>query len=116
MFRKAGVVALMTALTLLQAAESAAQGPERGPQESVYDFLMKLHEFGRTNRMMNVPPQDGRLLQMLVKATGAKRIIEVGTSDGVSAIWMALGCEQTDGHIITLEIDAERAALARKHF
>ena len=66
--------------------------------------------------MMNVPPEDGRLLRLLTEAVGAKRVVEIGTSNGYSGIWFCLALHRTGGKLITHEIDEERAALARKNF
>ncbi|MHC5059668.1 MAG: O-methyltransferase [Planctomycetota bacterium] len=66
--------------------------------------------------MMNVPPEDGRLLRLLTEVAGAKRVVEIGTSNGYSGIWFALALRRTGGKLITHEIDAERAALARENF
>ena len=85
-------------------------------QEPVYRFLMELHQSGLSKGMMNVPPQDGRLLQMLIKMSGAKNVLEIGTSNGVSAIWMALGLEETGGKLTTLEIDPVKVKLALENF
>jgi len=63
----------------------------------------------------SVPRKDGELLQFLVKAVRAKRVLEIGTSHGFSAIWMGLALEETDGRLTTLEIDRTRHDLARRH-
>ena len=52
---------------------------------------------------------------MLVKATRAKNLLELGTSHGFSAIWMGLALEETGGQLTTIEIDRERYDLARRH-
>ncbi len=85
-------------------------------QDPAYRLLSELHQFGRRNSMLNVPPQDGRLLQMLVRMSGAKNVLEIGTSNGVSAIWMALGLKETGGKLTTLEIDPDKVKLARENF
>jgi len=66
--------------------------------------------------MMNVPIDDGRLLRALAETTGAKQVVEIGTSNGYSGIWIALGLKATGGKLVTHEIDAERAKLARENF
>jgi predicted O-methyltransferase YrrM len=66
--------------------------------------------------MMNVPPEDGRVLRLLTEALGAKRVIEIGTSNGYSALWFSLALRKTAGTLITHEIDPERASLARENF
>ncbi len=65
---------------------------------------------------MNVPREDGRLLRILAESIGAKRVVELGTSNGYSGIWMCLALRQTGGHLITFEIDEGRAAMARENF
>jgi predicted O-methyltransferase YrrM len=67
------------------------------------------------NRFWSVPRKDGEFLHLLVKATRAKNVLELGTSHGFSAIWMGLGLEETGGRLTTIEIDRERYDLARKH-
>ena len=64
----------------------------------------------------NVPAADGRLLRMLTESLNAKNVVEIGTSTGISGLWIALGLEKTGGKLTTFELDKTRAALARKHF
>ncbi len=59
-----------------------------------------------------VEPDTARLLRSLVIATGAKKILEIGTAIGYSALWMAQALPP-DGQLISLEIDQSRAATAR---
>ena len=66
--------------------------------------------------MMNVPVEDGRLLRLLAESIGAKTVVEFGTSNGYSGIWFCLALRKTGGKLITHDIDATRAALARKNF
>ena len=58
---------------------------------------------------------EGLLLQTLVASIGAKRVLEVGTFTGFSALMMAAALPD-DGEIVTLEISAEHAAFARSFF
>lgn len=64
---------------------------------------------------IHVSPSTGRVLQLLVAATGARRVLEVGTLGGYSAIWMARGLPE-GGRLTTVELDPDRAALARTFF
>jgi len=57
---------------------------------------------------------EGRLLEMLVAVTGARRVLELGTYSGYSAISMAAALPP-GGHIHTCEVDEENAAVARRH-
>jgi predicted O-methyltransferase YrrM len=64
----------------------------------------------------NVSREDGRLLRLLTETTGAKHVVEIGTSNGYSGIWFCLALTTTGGRLTTHEIDAGRAALARENF
>ena len=66
--------------------------------------------------MMNVSKADGKLLRMLVAMVNAKHVVEIGTSNGYSSIWMALAVRRTGGRITTFEIDEGRAKLARRNW
>jgi predicted O-methyltransferase YrrM len=63
--------------------------------------------------MLNITRDTGRLLWIIVCATGATRILEVGTSNAFSTIWLADAARSTGGHVTTLELDPEKIALAR---
>ncbi len=112
---------LLLAVTLipLSFASMRAQAPaftDKELEQPVYRMLQELHGWGQENRMLNVPPQDGRLLQMLITMNGVKNVVEVGTSNGLSSIWMALGLRETGGKLTTLEIDPQKVKLAGENF
>ncbi len=65
---------------------------------------------------LNVPMQDGRMLRVLTEATGAKNVVEIGTSTGYSGLWFCLALRTTGGKLTTFEIDHHRASRAREHF
>jgi caffeoyl-CoA O-methyltransferase len=80
-------------------------------------FLVRLADETRTS--LPVPQMltgtvEGRLLELLVHATGAGRVLEIGTYSGYSALSMAAALAP-GGSIVTCEIDPERAAFARRH-
>ena len=56
-----------------------------------------------------VSEEDGRFLRVVVSATGAKRVLEIGGASGYSAIWMGLGLRDTGGKLFTIEYDPTRA-------
>jgi caffeoyl-CoA O-methyltransferase len=60
-----------------------------------------------------ISPELGRLLQVLLVAIGARRVLEIGTLGGYSAIWMARALPE-GGELVTLEVDPERATFARR--
>ncbi len=70
----------------------------------------------RNYAMWNITPEEGRLLRILTEATGAKHVIEIGTSNGFSTIWFCLALRTTGGKLTTHEIDPYRISLARKNF
>ncbi len=69
----------------------------------------------KIGRYWSTPRKDAEFLHFMVKSSRATRILEVGTSQGYSAIWMGLALEETGGRLTTIEIDAGRHALARKN-
>jgi len=76
----------------------------------------KLIELQKTHAdFWNISPEVGQLLNTIILAAGYKNILELGTSNGYSAIWEALALEKTGGQLITLEFSEERAALAEKN-
>ncbi|AUU90891.1 O-methyltransferase [Enterobacteriaceae bacterium ENNIH3] len=62
----------------------------------------------------DVAANQGQLLALFVRMTGAKRILEIGTLGGYSTIWMARELP-TDGELLTLEADAHHASIARQN-
>jgi predicted O-methyltransferase YrrM len=70
-------------------------------------------ETARPRRMLNITRDTGRLLWILVCATRATRILEVGTSNAFSTIWLADAARTTGGRVTTLEVNPDKIALAR---
>ena len=56
-----------------------------------------------------VSEEDGRFLRVLVGATNAKSVLEIGGASGYSAIWIGLGLRQTGGKLTTIEYDPARS-------
>ena len=61
---------------------------------------------------IQVTPNQGKLLHLLARLRGARRILEIGTLGGYSTIWLARALP-ADGHLITLEADSRHADIAR---
>jgi predicted O-methyltransferase YrrM len=75
------------------------------------------HDAGQENRLDRwrvLEPDAGRLLWFLVQATQARSIVEVGTSRGVSTLWLADAAAATGGHVLSLDIDAAAQDDARR--
>lgn len=98
--------------TVVHAAEDDLRPVRRDPA-----LLRRLlNEMGaKGSQFWSVPRKDGEFLHFLVKATRAKNVLEAGTSQGFSAIWMGLALEETGGRMTTIEIDPARYNLARRH-
>lgn len=71
--------------------------------------------FAATGPLIEVPRESGAALATLVRATGAKRIVEVGTLFGYSAVWMARALPE-GGHLDTLELEDAHADAAEALF
>ena len=95
-----GTVGLSVALMILP-PRVIAQGA-KPTREQVLRHLDKMRE--RQPGMWNVAPLEGEYLSNLVQKLKAQRVLEIGTSNGYSAIWLALGLRET-GQLITLEIN-----------
>lgn len=101
-------------LGILLVAASLALWAESGlDDDAIHAYLDRIH--GRAG-MMNVPRADGEFLHHFILQHNYKRGLEVGTSNGYSAIWMGMALRQTGGRLLTLEIDQRRAGLARENF
>ncbi|TJV38090.1 MAG: O-methyltransferase [Mesorhizobium sp.] len=64
---------------------------------------------------IDVSPAQGKLLSLLARMKGARKILEIGTLGGYSTIWMARALP-ADGKIVTLELDPHHAKVARSNF
>jgi predicted O-methyltransferase YrrM len=64
---------------------------------------------------IDVSPAQGKWLHLLVRMTGARRVLEIGTLGGYSTIWMARALPE-GGRIVTVEVDPRTAEVARANF
>src|SRR5580658_5125733 len=74
----------------------------------------------RANEKAGLPPIDvtrlqGKFLEFLVRVSGARRVLEIGTLGGYSTIWLARALPQ-GGSVVTLELDPHHAEVARANF
>lgn len=81
-------------------------------------ILEVIERVGREQRAGNmiVPEEDGRLLRAWTEATGAKSVVEIGTSVGYSGLWFCLALKGTGGKLTTFDIDERRSAMAKANF
>lgn len=83
-------------------------------ERRILDVVKEAWQSGAT--FQNVPAADGRMLRLLAEAAGANKVVEIGTSTGLSGLWFCLALQKTGGRLTTFEYDARRAASAREHF
>jgi predicted O-methyltransferase YrrM len=92
------------------------------PLDSV---LVELEQFGKTNdastaertrRMLNITRDTGEFLAVLVRATLARRVLEIGTSNGYSTLWLASAARAINGSVTTVEFAEHKIGLAVTNF
>ena len=91
------------------------QTGEKPSEPEILKFLDTLFVYGQEHDMYNVPHSDGRFLRFLAASSGAQHALEIGSSNGLSAIWIGLGLKETGGKLITIEIDHEKAEAAKNN-
>jgi predicted O-methyltransferase YrrM len=66
--------------------------------------------------MLNVSADEGAFMRDQIVRLKVKRALEIGSSNGYSTVWLALGVRQTGGHVTTIEIDDVKVKLAGENF
>jgi predicted O-methyltransferase YrrM len=93
--------------------------------KSVADLKAELERFGKENdaaktvraeRMLNITRDTGEFLSVLARATAARRILEIGTSNGYSTLWLAEAAKATGGKVATVESSQFKIDLAAANF
>jgi predicted O-methyltransferase YrrM len=86
--------------------------------------LDELHRYGvehdagkgdRLERLRNLEPDTAKVLAVLVRATGARRLLELGTSNGYSTLWLADAIRSLGGRMVSVDLDPARSALAAQN-
>ncbi len=113
LFRTIVVVFMGAILTLGISDHCDGAEKQKITDEKVKKFLggMK-HQW----RDLNVPEEDGKILFEIVLKNRYQKALEVGTSTGHSAIWIAWALSKTGGKLITVEIDEGRYQQAVQNF
>ena len=93
--------------------------------EKLAALLRELESFGEENdarvtdhktRMLNITPETGAFIALLVRALKARRILEIGTSNGYSTLWLAYAVQQLGGQVVTVDRSTYKVDLARRNF
>ena len=106
---------ILVIINLLIASTIFAQYPdiENDLDRKVRSFL---EDNANNWRDMNVPLSDGKIMYDIIVENGYKYAVEIGTSTGHSAIWIAWALSKTGGKLITIEIDKNRYIQAKANF
>lgn len=82
------------------------------------NLLSLLHELEKTrDEFWNITPETGKFLNLLIKDRKYKTVLEIGTSNGYSGIWLAEALKETGGHLYTIESNLKkRFPLAKENF
>ncbi len=92
---------------------------------SLKALLKELETFGvnhdaapdnRARRLLNITHDTGEFLAVLVRAMCARRVLEIGTSNGYSTLWLAEAAQGINGSVTTVELSAAKVAMARENF
>jgi len=93
--------------------------------EDLSQLLSELEEFGEKNdrtitdrprRMLNITRDTGELLSVLVRTTLSQRVLEIGTSNGYSTLWLADAATSIGGKVTTVELSEYKFHLAAHNF
>jgi predicted O-methyltransferase YrrM len=69
-----------------------------------------------SRKMLNITRDTGEFLSVLVRATGARRVLELGTSNGYSTLWLASAARPGGGRVTTVELSDFKLGLASSNF
>ena len=88
---------------------------------AVQQVMAELEEWGRVHdraepehgrRMLNLEPDTARLLRILVQYGRRMRLLEFGTSNGYSTLWLAEAVQESGGHVTSVDRSKEKQAMA----
>jgi predicted O-methyltransferase YrrM len=93
--------------------------------QTLQQLLAELEAFGASNdapgqaraqRMLNITRDTGQFLAVMAHTTGAKNILEIGTSNGYSTLWLADVARAYGGTVTTIESAPHKVAMAAENF
>jgi predicted O-methyltransferase YrrM len=93
-------------------------------EERLLTLLAELEQKGRehdarqtehSKKMLNLEPDTARLVHILARSSRAKRILEIGTSNGYSTIWLASVVAENGGRVTTIDVSADKQTMAREN-
>ena len=96
--------------------------PERILSPALLSLLDEIDKFGRaqddaqrehSKKMLNLDPATARLLHFILRSARRRKILEIGTSNGYSTIWIAAAVASAGGEVISIDRSGDKHALAR---
>ena len=93
--------------------------------QELHELLRELEQFGlendektgeRSQRMLNITRDTGEFLSVLIRATNARQVLEIGTSNGYSTLWLADALSATQGVVTSVEYAEHKYRLAQQTF
>jgi predicted O-methyltransferase YrrM len=72
-------------------------------------------ESDHSRKMLNLEPDTAKLVSILARCRGAERILEIGTSNGYSTIWLAAAVAGLGGRVVTIDLNIEKHAMAKEN-
>ena len=105
--RYAALGAIVAWLAVITASSDAQPAQGGGVDPAIAKILSSIRAADKGQ--LAVSEEDGRFLRVLVGATNARSVLEIGAASGYSAIWIAMGLRQTGGRLTTIEYDPVRA-------
>jgi predicted O-methyltransferase YrrM len=91
---------------------------------AIHNLLKELEELGaahdahepeHSRKFLNLEPETAELVSILARSSGAQRVLEIGTSNGYSTIWLAASVNSWAGRIISIDCNAEKQKMAREN-
>ena len=105
--RYAALGAIVALLAVITASSDAQPAQIGGVDPAIAKILSSIRAADKGQ--LAVSEEDGRFLRVLVGATNARSVLEIGAASGYSAIWIGMGLRQTGGRLTTIEYDPVRA-------
>jgi predicted O-methyltransferase YrrM len=87
-------------------------------------LLGELYEWGsandtsqqeRSKKMLNLEPDTAQFINLLIRSSQRRQILEIGTSNGYSTIWLAWAAKETGGKIVSIDRNAEKHQMAQEN-